>query len=962
MRRSNCQPRKSLLTRMHLEALEPRRLLATVRVTTDSDVVDFGGAQTIADLPGHDEVVSLREAIIAANNTLGLDQVRFESNFFFQPRTIWLQQGELQVTDSLVLTGPGADRLSISGGFASRVFNLDDGNLFSDLNVAISHVTIMQGSLSGNHEEGAGILNREDLTLTYSTIRNNMTQGYYGHGAGISTRDGQLNLFGCTVANNVAAGGYSYGAGIMTNTHLGTPDATTITNSTISGNQNALGIGGGIFNWDGLLTISNSTMTGNYGRPSAVGGVASWGDVYTRTEVTSSIISGNANQDVGVIGGPVNSFLSQGHNLIGVGSGASAFSYALGDQVNITDPSLLPLALNGGTTPTHALLLTSPAIDRGSNSLGLTHDQRGAPFIRVDAGFPPDIGAYEWQTITSFSRPLLIVDTAIDESDGNYSVGDLSLREAINAANGFVDADSIFFDTAGVFATPQTIELTRGELWIGDATTVLGPGAATLAIDGMGDARVFRIESPQLQAVDISLEGMTITGGRATTNGGHGGGVLAWDNLTLSECIVSHNSANGLGGGIATPFGGNRLTLIRSTVSGNSSSATGGGIYASGPSLEILDSAILGNTATVGGGGLGTDSLEVTVSNSTISQNETPGRGGGILIWSFANQRINNSTVTQNQAPFGQGGGVWVNGSSSQPPLDVGSTIISGNLNSDVDTNYSNSIKSLGYNLIGSGTLAPVFNGLGDMTGVVDPGLQPLARRGGPTPTHALCAGSLARDHGSNPFGLMHDQRGAPHLRQVGPQPDVGAFEAALLGDFNEDGVFDCADVNSLVAVIAAHTHDPAFDLTNDPFVDTLDLDMWLILAGAAPGSPTGGRPFLHGDANLDGVVDGQDFIEWNSNKFTAAPQWCKGDFNADGLVDGQDFIIWNFNKFQSADIWTPPIRDSDRFAPSDGRGDAAHTKRIAHTWVVDLVFAGSSNWHAGDWTIERLRTLASSR
>ena len=67
------------------------------------------------------------------------------------------------------------------------------------------------------------------------------------------------------------------------------------------------------------------------------------------------------------------------------------------------------------------------------------------------------------------------------------------------------------------------------------------------------------------------------------------------------------------------------------------------------------------------------------------------------------------------------------------------------------------------------------------------------------------------------------------------------------------------------------------------------------------PGSPTGGNPFLKGDANLDGVVDGQDFILWNTNKFTSNPAWCKGDFNADGVVDGQDFIIWNTNKFTSA-------------------------------------------------------------
>ena len=38
----------------------------------------------------------------------------------------------------------------------------------------------------------------------------------------------------------------------------------------------------------------------------------------------------------------------------------------------------------------------------------------------------------------------------------------------------------------------------------------------------------------------------------------------------------------------------------------------------------------------------------------------------------------------------------------------------------------------------------------------------------------------------------------------------------ALPGDFNEDGAFDCDDINALVAEIAAHTDDPAYDLTGD--------------------------------------------------------------------------------------------------------------------------------------------------
>ena len=58
------------------------------------------------------------------------------------------------------------------------------------------------------------------------------------------------------------------------------------------------------------------------------------------------------------------------------------------------DPLLGPLAYNGGTTRTHALLAGSPAINAGSNPLALTTDQRGAGFPRVVGG-ATDMGAYE---------------------------------------------------------------------------------------------------------------------------------------------------------------------------------------------------------------------------------------------------------------------------------------------------------------------------------------------------------------------------------------------------------------------------------------------------------------------------------------------------------------------------------------------------------------------------------------
>ncbi len=125
-------------------------------------------------------------------------------------------------------------------------------------------------------------------------------------------------------------------------------------------------------------------------------------------------------------------------------------------------------------------------------------------------------------------------------------------------------------------------------------------------------------------------------------------------------------------------------------------------------------------------------------------------------------------------------------------------------------------------------------------------------------------------------------------------------FLAVGLGDFNDDRIFNCADVDPLVAAIAAGTNPAAFDLTNDGLVNIADLDSWRAEAGAVNLGP--GRAYLPADANLDGSVDGSDFGVWNAHKFTNMAAWCSGDFNADGAVDGSDFGIWNAHKFTTSD------------------------------------------------------------
>lgn len=134
---------------------------------------------------------------------------------------------------------------------------------------------------------------------------------------------------------------------------------------------------------------------------------------------------------------------------------------------------------------------------------------------------------------------------------------------------------------------------------------------------------------------------------------------------------------------------------------------------------------------------------------------------------------------------------------------------------------------------------------------------------------------------------------------------EVQFFQSSsgISADFNGDSLYDCADIDSLVAEIASGGQNLNFDLNGDDAITQADITAWLAEAGSfRPTQTSGGNPFRSGDANLDGVVDGTDFGIWNSNKFTAVAAWCRGDFNADGNVDGSDFGVWNSNKFTASD------------------------------------------------------------
>jgi predicted outer membrane repeat protein len=364
----------------------------------------------------------------------------------------------------------------------------------------------------------------------------------------------------------------------------------------------------------------------------------------------------------------------------------------------------------------------------------------------------------------------------------------------------------------------------------------------------------------------------------------YGGGISFERNAFLFQATIADNETEtGSGGGMSLLTNAD-VRVHDSTIAGNSSSADGGGIFATNPS----------------------GFLTFLLRQSTVSQNQAQGNGGGIHVGdaNIPNVDIMFSTIALNSisAAAGSGAGIY-SVPADEPTFShtiVAQNVAAGKTPSDLVGDVRAS-RSLIEALIGSATGS---NNIFER----NPYLGPLADNGGPTQTHALLFGSPAIDSGTpNNLGLPEfDQRGSGFDRIQGQRIDRGAFESSPdvvdQGDFNEDGEFGCADIDELMGAVAAGSNDPIYDLNQDGQLDIRDVAQWLAGAGAA--NLPSGNPYLFGDANLDGVVDGFDLLIWNQNKFSPLPVvfgWCDGNFNGDAVVDELDFMIWNANKFQSS-------------------------------------------------------------
>jgi len=260
---------------------------------------------------------SLRQAIANANAQAGPSTITFASGLH---GAIVLKTGALVLATSTEIDGPGAGLLSVSGGNASRVFEIESG-----AKITIHGLSIANGRAAGDVTHpglGGGIyMAGGALTLDGVSIAGNRAIGApnvaseipsgtgppnigVGAGGGIYIANGNLAVTNSFVANNQAFGAVGGPA-------AGPPQGMT-----------GDGLGGGIFNQGGILTLTNTAFVNNQavggtGGTGASGGAGLGGGLSNSGGLTGANLVLAGNQAMGGSGG------TGGNGGAGLGGGIS---------------------------------------------------------------------------------------------------------------------------------------------------------------------------------------------------------------------------------------------------------------------------------------------------------------------------------------------------------------------------------------------------------------------------------------------------------------------------------------------------------------------------------------------------------------------------------------------------------------------------------------------------------------
>ena len=353
------------------------------------------------------------------------------------------------------------------------------------------------------------------------------------------------------------------------------------------------------------------------------------------------------------------------------------------------------------------------------------------------------LGTLEAVTVTTLDDVVdgdttNIASLIADSGDDGF----ISLREAILAANGDVDSDTITLGS-GVHMLEITDDLNTssdfdfsGDLDIYSNITIQGVSAQESIISTVLTDRLFQINSG-----DLVLQGLTLDGGNTVT----GAAVFASSSgsLQATDTVFRNNSTNSNGGAI---FASGDVTLNRVALIDNQANFDGGAIRVIGGTTSLTNVTVSGNTAGASGGS---------------------GDGGGIVVNSGGSLIVNHSTFADNEARSGSGGGLQVDSGGT---VTISNSIFANNRSASGGNDVDGDIVNGGFNIIEdrsgfiTSSAGPVFG--------ADPELSTELELIDGTFVHTFDTTSIAYNAATG-SAETQDQRGSTR----DSSPDIGAYE-----------------------------------------------------------------------------------------------------------------------------------------------------------------------------------------
>ncbi|MCG3125356.1 MAG: hypothetical protein CHACPFDD_00174 [Phycisphaerae bacterium] len=366
--------RKRLHVLMLLAALSASAAAQTVTVDLAlDDFTDFGGAQTVADLPGPDGHITLREAVLAANNTPGPQTIAFAiplsewSNIFYTDRVIirldlmCYVSGDDTTFDFTTQTAFTGDTNPTGGEVGLQYAGVP--SYIPCLWIAGNRCTVRGLDVAfGNNFSQTIWITGNNNRITGCTTNGLTIRGDYGGGSGNvvgGVNSGEGNTFSEPVGlyshandNLIVGNTFRWGLQITGDTHWGTCDNNRIGGPTDAERNNLAGKG--YYSEEGVPTgtqlsiehASNTRIENNYvgttpdgsdklpGK-SGVGGIAI-GIGADGTTVRNNLVSGIAMTGINHVAG------QRFGIAIGVGATATATTI-VGNRVGVSADGSTPI-------------------------------------------------------------------------------------------------------------------------------------------------------------------------------------------------------------------------------------------------------------------------------------------------------------------------------------------------------------------------------------------------------------------------------------------------------------------------------------------------------------------------------------------------------------------------------------------------------------------------------------------